>query len=120
MNRSTRSLQLTSEGQVFLQGAREAIDALDAAVDRVAVQRTDAAGKVRISSGVAVGHRYILPLLPLLAELHPRIVPDIVFDDRRIDLVDHQADRIDPLHGPAQLDQPFADDRNRNLFDRIV
>ena len=87
MNRSTRSLQLTSEGQAFLEGAREAIDALDAAIDRVAVQRTEAAGRVRISSGVAVGHRYLLPLLPLLAVRYPKIIPDIVFDDRRVDLV---------------------------------
>lgn len=71
----------------LLGGAREAIDALDAAIDRVAVQRTEAAGKVRISSGVAVGHRYVLPLLPLLAARHPKIIPDIVFDDRRVDLV---------------------------------
>lgn len=87
MNRSTRSLQLTSEGQVFLQGAREAIDALDAAIDTVAAQRAEPSGRVRISSSHAFGHRYLMPLLPRLAEQHPALVLEVEFDDRRVDIV---------------------------------
>ena len=87
MNRSTRSLQLTAEGQAFLERAREAIDALDLAIDTVAAQRAEPAGRVRISVGSAFGHRYLVPLLPALVRRHPALVPDIDFDDRRVDLV---------------------------------
>ncbi len=87
MNRSTRSLQLTSEGAAFLQAAREAINALDAAIDTVAAQRAEPAGRVRISSGNAFGHRYLMPLMPRLLQLYPALVPEIEFDDRRVDLV---------------------------------
>lgn len=87
MNRSTRSLQLTSEGQAFLQGAREAIDALDAAIDTVAAQRAEPAGRVRISTSNAFGHRYLMPLLPKLAHQYPDIVLEVDFDDRRVDIV---------------------------------
>ena len=87
MNRSTRSLQLTSEGQAFLQGAREAIDALDAAIDTVAAQRAEPSGRVRISTSHAFGHRFVMPLLPRLAQQHPALVLEAEFDDRRVDIV---------------------------------
>lgn len=87
MNRSTRSLQLTNEGQVFLERAREAIDALDAAIDTVAAQRAEPAGRVRISTSSAFGHRYLLPLLPALMARHPALVPEVDFDDRQVDLI---------------------------------
>ena len=87
MNRSTRSLQLTSEGQAFVERAREAIDALDIAIDTVAAQRAEPAGRVRIATSSAFGHRYLMPLLPGLMARHPAIVPEVDFDDRRVDLV---------------------------------
>jgi DNA-binding transcriptional LysR family regulator len=87
MNRSTRSLQLTSEGQSFLQGARDAIAALDAAIDTVAAQRAEPAGRVRISTSNAFGHRYLMPLLPALVQRYPALVPEVEFDDRWVDLV---------------------------------
>jgi DNA-binding transcriptional LysR family regulator len=87
MNRSTRSLQLTSEGLAFLQGAREAIDALDAAIDIVAAQRAEPTGRVRISTSHAFGHRYLMPLLPDLARQHPALVLEVEFDDRQVDIV---------------------------------
>src|SRR6201993_4136921 len=63
MNRSTRSLKLTSEGKAFLDGARAAINALDAAIDGVAAQRAEPAGRVRIATSSSFGHLYLLPLL---------------------------------------------------------
>jgi len=87
MNRSTRSLQLTGEGLAFLERAREAIDALDTAIDSVAAQRAQPAGRVRISTSHWYGHRFVLPLLPALIERYPALVPDVELDDRRVDLV---------------------------------
>jgi DNA-binding transcriptional LysR family regulator len=87
MNRSTRSLQLTSEGRAFVERAREAIEALDLAIDTVAAQRAEPAGRVRISTSGAFGHRYLMPLVSGLVARHPAIVPELDFDDRRVDLV---------------------------------
>lgn len=87
MNRSTRSLRLTSEGRAFLERAREAIQALDLAIDTVAAQRAEPAGRVRISVSSAFGHGYVLPLLPGLIAQHPALVPELDFDDRQVDIV---------------------------------
>lgn len=87
MNRSTRSLRLTSEGRAFAARARDAIAALDLAIDTVAAQRAEPAGRVRISTSHTFGHRYLMPLLPSLLAKYPGIVPEVDFDDRRVDLV---------------------------------
>ncbi len=87
MNRTTRSLRLTAEGQEFLLKAREALNALSAAVESVSGQQTQLAGKVRISTSGGFGRHFLLPLLPGLHERFPAIIPDIVFDDRQVDII---------------------------------
>lgn len=87
MNRTTRSLQLTGEGAAFLERARDAIHALDLAIDTVAAQRALPAGRVRITTSHAFGHRYLLPLLPGLVARYPALAPEVDFDDRQVDIV---------------------------------
>lgn len=87
MNRTTRSLQLTAEGSVFLEHARVAIDALDHAIDTVAAQRADPVGRIRISSGHALGRTYLMPLMSDLIGRYPGLVPEIDLDDYRVDIV---------------------------------
>ena len=101
MNRSTRSLQLTSEGQSFLLGARDAINALDAAIDGVAAQRAEPAGRVRITCSNGFGHRYLMPLVPQLMARYPALVLEVEFDDRRVDIV---RDGFDLAFRGGQLD----------------
>lgn len=87
LNRTTRSLHLTAEGEAFVERARAAIDALDAAVDAVAAQRADANGRVRISCANSFGQIYLMPLLPSLRARHPGLQVEIDFDDRPVDLI---------------------------------
>jgi len=87
MNRSTRSLQLTAEGQAFLERAREAIQALDLAIDTVAAHRAEPAGRVRLSVSSAFGHGYVLPLMAGLLKKYPSLQPEIDLDDRQVDIV---------------------------------
>jgi DNA-binding transcriptional LysR family regulator len=87
MNRNTRSLQLTGEGQAFLERAREAIQALDLAIDTVAAHRVKPAGRVRISVSSAFGHGYVLPLMAGLIGKYPELQPEIDLDDRQVDIV---------------------------------
>ncbi|WP_206243687.1 LysR family transcriptional regulator [Novosphingobium terrae] len=87
INRTTRSLQITAEGHMFLLKAREAIDALDAAVETVSTQRVEPVGKVRISCSNGFGRHFLLPLLPRLMARFPALVPQIDLDDHQVDLV---------------------------------
>jgi DNA-binding transcriptional LysR family regulator len=87
MNRTTRALSLTAEGSAFLHRARIALDALDTAVDEVAVQRVEPRGRVRISTSAAFGRQQLMPALPSLLQRHPSLRVEVDFDDRVVDLV---------------------------------
>lgn len=87
LNRTTRTLNLTEEGSVFLRQARVALEALDAAVDTLAVQRETPQGRVRISTSVAFGERYLSPVLPELLARFAGLSVEVDFDDRVVDLV---------------------------------
>ena len=59
--------------------------------------------------------RHLLHPVALFAvDLH-RVDADADLTNRRVDLVDHGADDVDALQRPAQLDQTFSDDRDRDL-----
>ncbi|HSW03940.1 LysR family transcriptional regulator [Aquabacterium sp.] len=87
MNRTTRTLSLTAEGSAFLRQARIALDALDSAIDAVAVQRVEPRGRVRISTSAAFGRQQLMPALPSLLSRHPALSVEVDFDDRVVDLV---------------------------------
>ena len=87
LNRTTRSIQLTSEGQAFFERARIAIDALDHAIDSVIAHRIEPVGKVRISTASAIGSSYLIPAIPELLRRYPALNVEVDFDDRKVDLV---------------------------------
>ena len=87
MSRSTRSLKLTAEGEAFLGPVRTAIGALDAALDELATQRAEPAGRVRITVGSSFGRAYLMPLLAEFMDRYPRLRLEIDFEDRHVDIV---------------------------------
>ncbi|WP_028292758.1 LysR family transcriptional regulator [Oceanobacter kriegii] len=87
MNRTTRNISLTEEGQAFLSQARIAIEALENAVDSIVLRKAEASGHVRISTSAAFGRDQLLPALPSLLAKHPKLTVEADLDDRVIDLV---------------------------------
>jgi DNA-binding transcriptional LysR family regulator len=87
LQRSTRRLSLTAEGEAFLSKARAALRLLDEAVAEVAQSAREPAGRVRISVGMAFGRRWVLPLLPALTAAHPQLAIDVDLENRQVDLV---------------------------------
>ncbi len=92
MNRTTRTLNLTDEGEAFLRQARIALEALDLAVDAVIAHRAAPSGRVRISTSVGFGREQLTPALPGLLEKYPGLLVEVDFDDRVIDLVHDRYD----------------------------
>lgn len=99
VNRSTRKLQLTAQGEAFYESARRVLGDLDEAERAIAA---DAAprGRVRINSNVPFGMHYLLPLAPRFMAEHPEVQLDITVTDQVIDLMDERADvaiRVGPM-----------------------
>ena len=86
-NRHTRRIRPTPEGVVFAEQAREALRALDNALNGVREAQAEPSGRVRISVGISFGRRDVLPALPALLTQYPKLEVEVSFENRAIDLV---------------------------------
>ncbi len=99
MNRSTRKLQLTPEGEAFFQRATRILSDLEDA-EREASVGASPRGHLRINTNVPVGMRIIVPLIPAFLQQHPQVTLDVVLTDTVVDLMQERADvaiRFGPL-----------------------
>jgi DNA-binding transcriptional LysR family regulator len=99
INRSTRKLTLTAEGELFHERALRVLADLDEAESAVAASQAPR-GRVRINSSVPFGLHHLLPLVPRFSALYPKVILDIVLSDTVIDLMDARTDvaiRVGPL-----------------------
>ncbi|MTI09768.1 LysR family transcriptional regulator, partial [Curvivirga aplysinae] len=90
--RTTRNLQLTEAGEVYLGRLQSILEDLDQAEDDAKTLSQSPTGKLRLTASIAYGHHMILPLLGKFKTLYPEIDLEIVFSDDNLDLV---SDRID-------------------------
>lgn len=91
LRRSTRKLQLTSEGENFYERSVRVLADLDEA-ERCAAQGAEPRGRVSLNTSISFGQRVLLPLVPRLLAQHPGITLDVAVTDRVVDLMDERAD----------------------------
>ncbi len=90
-NRSTRKLQLTSEGAAFFERCRTILAQIEEA-ERCAGISEAPVGRVRVSVNVPVGTHIILPLIRPFVDRYPQVELDISLTDRVVDLLDERTD----------------------------
>jgi DNA-binding transcriptional LysR family regulator len=113
--RSTRTLQLTAEGVLYLERARRILADMDEA-DRMVATGAGILprGRLRISASVAFGEHCLLPLMPTFLRLYPQVELDISLTDAVIDLVDERTDiaiRTGPLRDSALMARKLLETR---------
>jgi len=87
LNRSTRRLGLTEEGEFFYERSRSALLDLDNAVSAVIESKREPMGLLRVTSAVIFGRRQVLPLLAEFMRRHPKITLDVTLEDRFVDML---------------------------------
>ena len=85
--RTTRSVSLTDAGRRLLESAGPAVAQVRAALTEVTAKPGEVVGRVRLTVPRAAFHFVIEPVLPKFRERHPRIEVELVFEDRRVDIV---------------------------------
>ena len=111
LERSTRSVVLTREGEVFLARCRQALDALQAGADEVGAAGEVPVGAVRVSASPVLA-RPLVQALPRLRARHPRVEVELSLTDRLARLVEDEVDialRLGPL-----VDSPLMARRLRS------
>jgi DNA-binding transcriptional LysR family regulator len=87
LNRTTRSISLTDEGRVLVEGAKRLLaeaDELEALIRHGAEKLS---GPIRVSAPFDLGSNRIAPLLDNFLELHPNLQIDLSLTDSYVDLV---------------------------------
>ena len=92
LERSTRRLVLTPEGETFLARARRIVADIEEAEAEVARVRGAPRGRLRINAGTAFGLHQLAPALADFLGRYPEIDVDLSITDRLVDLIEEQAD----------------------------
>ncbi|UTW06631.1 LysR family transcriptional regulator [Pseudomonas benzenivorans] len=85
-NRSTRSLRLTPEGELFLGHARLALQSLDDGRQQLAGSRVGISGPLQLSAPSDFGRNTLLPWLDEFQLAHPQLQLRLLLGDRVSDL----------------------------------
>lgn len=90
LQRSTRQLTITAEGERVYQQA-SALDDILKEVEAVATP-PQPSGRVAITMNHDIAHKYVLPVLEDFRQRYPQIQLDLILDDDRRDLIGEQID----------------------------
>jgi DNA-binding transcriptional LysR family regulator len=85
--RTTRSVSLTDAGRRLLESAGPALAQVRSALTEVSAKPGEVVGRVRLTVPRSAFQLVIEPVLPKFRERHPRIEVELVFEDRRVDVV---------------------------------
>lgn len=85
--RTTRQLHLTEQGEQFLREVAEPWRRIEGAVQAAREGAAEPAGSLKVSMAPMVGRTYFVPMLEAFRERYPRIVPDLHFDNRQVDMI---------------------------------
>ncbi|MEM8554563.1 MAG: LysR family transcriptional regulator [Pseudomonadota bacterium] len=92
MQRTTRALALTEEGQVYYDHARALLDATEQAALSVKPGAALVSGRLRVAAPLAFARLHLMPLMPAFLAAHPDLTTDWVLGDRPVDLVEEAVD----------------------------
>ena len=101
LHRTTRTLVLTEDGQVFFEHCRRGLGELQAGQAMLDAGRREVSGRLRVSMPVLFGRQCVAPVLIRLASAHPRLELDLNFSDRLVDLLEDGFD-LALRNGPLQ------------------
>lgn len=91
-HRSTRSINLTAEGTLFLGRCQRVLDELEAAELELSSSSSEPRGKLRVSLPLA--GQFLFSLLSGFAKRYPDIHLELDFSDRLVDVVEEGFDAV--------------------------
>ncbi|WP_447554964.1 LysR substrate-binding domain-containing protein [Vreelandella sp. EE22] len=92
LQRTTRRIHLTTEGERYLAHAQTILNALDEAASDVGSASLEVRGEMRINAPMSFGVRHLSPLVARFMVEHPRLQVRLDLNDRRVDLVEEGYD----------------------------
>lgn len=91
-HRTTHSLSLTEEGEMFLEHARRMLGEYAQLQEGLGGRSLHIGGTVRISVSQLLAEYVLIPRLHLLSEQHPGLTVELRVEDRVVDMADESID----------------------------
>ena len=92
LNRTTRTVRLTDEGELFYQQARQIVDAATEAERSVKNLNEKPSGTLHINAPESLGLSHITPLLVEFSKRYPDIVIEVQYTNKFINILEDGAD----------------------------
>jgi DNA-binding transcriptional LysR family regulator len=92
VNRTTRSMSLTAEGELYFSHAARILTQIDEVEQLVSSSRATPKGLIRVNASLGFGRRYIGPALAAFFARYPEVEIQLEISDHPLDLATHGFD----------------------------
>ena len=118
LHRTTRSLSLTPEGELYFQRCCQIIEDAEQAENTIIGKQGDPHGLLRISCPMAYGLSNLSPILSLFTEKYPRIQLELDLNDRKVDLISDGFDIV--IRATTHLEDSSLISRRVTQSERLI
>ena len=94
LQRTTRRLSITAEGQAFYSRCKELLAAIDEAESELTATVTEPTGLIRVNAPLTFGLLQLAPLWGRFMDQNPKVTLDVTLTDRVVDLVEEGYDLV--------------------------
>src|ERR1700704_2097940 len=112
INRTTRRLALTAEGETYLHRVHEILGAIEAAESEIVSARASPRGHLRVHTFPIIAAYELAPALPDFLARYPHITFDFMVTNRSVDLIGENVDvslRMGPLEDSGLVSRKIVD-----------
>ena len=113
LQRTTRALSLTADGEAFYAAARRIVGEIAALEAEISNQRETPHGLLRVTTSLAFSTHQLAPLIGEFLERYPAIQLELMPTDRVVDMVEESVDvaiRIGKLPDSSFMARKIGDD----------
>ena len=92
LNRTTRRVSLTHEGEVYFENAQRIVEDIEALEARLSSSRAEPKGLLRVNAPLGFGRSYIAPLISEFAKRNKSVEVQLTLTDRPLVMADEAID----------------------------
>jgi DNA-binding transcriptional LysR family regulator len=114
LNRSTRAVTLTGQGEIYLHHAQRMLQLNDEAEAAIQESAGRLRGTLRVACSNAFGRKLLIPSLPQWQEQHPQTHIELMLSDQLAHLIEDRVDvafRLAPVEEPTLIARPIGSSR---------
>lgn len=88
LNRTTRRLTVTQEGELYLAEGKKILDDLEELEQRLSSAKAEPKGLLRVNSTFGFGRQFVAPAVGAFIEQHPDVEVQLQLTDRPVNLIE--------------------------------